>query len=139
VWTLDPRTALERAAGTALYLAAVAVFVVIQEVGLALAREERRAWWAGTGRDALNFAGFTAIAAALRGYGFPLAAALLAGGTLTLVLFGTSVWLETRPWRHRRALAIVAGAALAAPLVALPGPLLAALGAAAHRLFPAAP
>jgi hypothetical protein len=130
---------MERAAGAALYLAAVTVFVVIQEVGLALAREERRAWWAGTGRDALNLAGFTGIATALRVYGFPLAAALLAGGTLTLVLFGTSVWLETRPWRHRRALAILAGAAIAAPLVLVPGPLLATLGEVAHRLFPAAP
>jgi hypothetical protein len=131
----EPRTALARAAGAALYLAAVAVLVLFQEVGLRLRREEQRAWWPGTGRDLLNFAGCGGITAALVEFGFPFPAALVAGGTLTLVLFGTSLWLETRPWRARRALAVGAGAALALPLVLFPSPVVAAIEVVLGRLF----
>jgi len=135
VGPLEPRTTAARALGAALYLAAVAAFVVFQEIGLLLRREERRAWWASTGRDLLNAAGLAGIGGALVQFGFPFATALAAAGTLTLVLFGTSIWLETRPWRHRRWLALCAGAVVALPLVLFPEPILAALGAVVARLF----
>ena len=44
--SLEPRSAAV-AAAVALYLAAVALLILLQEVGLRLRREERRAWWAG--------------------------------------------------------------------------------------------
>ena len=132
---LEPRTAVARAAAAALTLLAVLLFVLLQEVGLVLRREEQRAWWPGTGRDLLNAAGFAGIAGALRAYGFPLPAALLAGGTLTLVLFGTSIFLETRPWRSRRALALAAGALVALPVVLFPAAILEALAEVTARLF----
>jgi hypothetical protein len=137
VGPLEPRSAVARAAGAAAFLCAVALFVLFQEIGLRLRREEQRAWWPGTGRDALNAAGFGGIAAALVAFGFPAPAAVVAGGTLTLVLFGTSLWLETRPWRLRRALAFLAGALVALPLVVFPGAILDALAAISGRLFPA--
>lgn len=132
---LEPRTDAVRALGAALYLAAVAAFVVFQEIGLRLRREERRAWWAGTGRDLLNGSGLAGVTAALVVFGFPLAGAVVAGGSLTLVLFGTSVFLETRPWRGRRWLALAAGALVALPLVLFPSAMLEALAAVVGRLF----
>jgi hypothetical protein len=135
VTSLEPRSDLARAAGAALLFAAVAALVLFQEIGLWLRREEGRAWWPGTGRDLLNAAGLAGIAAALALFGFPTPAALIAGGTLTLALFGTSIWLETRPWRRRRTLALAAGAALALPVVLFPSPLVAAIDALVARLF----
>jgi hypothetical protein len=135
VGTLEPRGALARAAGAALYIAAIAVVVLFQEIGLRLRREEQRAWWPGTGRDALNAAGFAALASALALFGFPLPAALLAGGTLTLALFGTSLWLEARALRSRRTLALLAGAALGLPLLVFPRPVLGAIAGLVERLF----
>jgi hypothetical protein len=135
VGPLEPRTAAARVLGAALYLAAVGAFVVFQEIGLQLRREERRAWWASTGRDLLNLAGLAGIALALVELGFPLPAAVASAGTLTLVLFGTSIWLETRPWRGRRWLALAAGALVSLPLVLFPSPILAGLGVVVERLF----
>jgi hypothetical protein len=135
VGTLEPRTLALRAGGVALYLCAVALFVLFQEVGLVLRRDESRAWWASTGRDLLNLAGVAGIAASLWGFGLPAPAAIVIGGTLTLVLFGTSIWLETRPWRARRRWALLAGGVLALPLVVFPEPLLEAFGALSGRLF----
>jgi hypothetical protein len=68
-------------------------------------------------------------------FGFPPAGALVAGGSLTLVLFGTSVFLETRPWRGRRWLALGAGALVALPLVLFPSAALDALAAVVAKLF----
>ena len=133
--SLAARSDAARFAAAALYVLAVALFVLFQEIGLALRREEQRAWWPGTGRDVLNLTGFAAVAAALVLYGYPVAAAIAAGGTLTLVLFGTSMALETRPWRHRRALALGAGVALGLPFVVLPGAVLAAWTLVFEHLF----
>jgi hypothetical protein len=115
----------------------VALLVLLQEVGLRLRREEQRAWWAGNGRDLLNLAGAAAVSAALRAYGYSLPAAIALGGTLTLLLFGTSVFVETRvSLRRPRVLALVAGLVLAAPAVAFPGAVLRALGRLVGALFP---
>jgi hypothetical protein len=134
--SLEPRGPLVRVAGAALYVGAVAVVVLFQELGLRLRREEQRAWWPGTGRDLLNAAGFAGLAAALVLFGFPLPAALVAGGTLTLALFGTSIALEARAIRSRR-WALLAGAALALPLLLAPGQVVAAIAAILQRLFAA--
>jgi hypothetical protein len=135
--SLEPRSAAMRVAAAALYLAAVALLVLLQEVGLILRREERRAWWAASGRDLLNAVGFAAVAAALRSYGFPLAAAIAVGATVTLALFGTSIFMETQIETSRpRAWALLAGAVLATPVVVFPGEVLAAFGHIARGLFP---
>jgi hypothetical protein len=137
MWTFEERSALARSVAAALYLGAVALLVLLQEVGLRLRREESRAWWAGSGRDLLNAVGFAAVAAALRSYGFPLPAALVAGATLTLVLFGTSIFMETRArLSHPRAWALVAALAVAVPLLVVPGAVVDALGQLAGALFP---
>jgi hypothetical protein len=137
--TLEARSAAMRAAAAALYVAAVALLVLLQEVGLRLRREERRAWWAGTGRDLLNAVGFAAVGAALRAYGFPLPAAVAVGGTVTLLLFGTSIFMETQvDTRRPRAWALAVGVALAGPVLLFPGAVLHAFGMAARGLFPLA-
>jgi hypothetical protein len=111
--------------------------VLLQEVGLRLRREERRAWWAGTGRDLLNAVGLAAVVASLRAYGFPLPAGLGVGGTLTLLLFGTSIFVETREGLPApRALALLAGLAFAAPVLLFPGEVLHAFERMAAALFP---
>jgi hypothetical protein len=135
--TFEVRSAAMRAAGAGCYLAAVALLVLMQEVGLRLRREERRAWWAGTGRDLLNAVGFAAVGAALRAYGFPRPAAIAVGATVTLAVFGTSIFMETQVGTRRpRAWALVVGLALAAPVLLFPGQVLAAFGSAARGLFP---
>jgi hypothetical protein len=137
VWTFEARSAVARSVAAALYLAAVALLVLLQEVGLRLKRDESRAWWAGSGRDVLNAVGFAAVAAALRSYGFPLPAALVTGATLTLVLFGTSVFMETRArLAHPRAWALAAGLVIAVPVLLAPTALIDALGRLAGALFP---
>jgi len=137
LWNLDPRSGLARAAAACLYLAAVALFVLLQEIGLRLRREERRAWWAGSGRDLLNGVGLAAVTAALHAYGFPLSAAMVVGATVTLALFGTSIFMERRAWLARpRLWALLAGLALSAPVVLYPAEVLRAFGRVAVRLFP---
>jgi hypothetical protein len=123
-------------AGT-VYLGAVVAFLLVQELGLRLRREERRAWWAGTGRDLLNVAGLVAIAGALRLVGLSAAAALLVGGTLTLLMFGASVLFASTS--HPRRWAFVAGLALAVPVLLFPGAVLAAYARLARALFPGGP
>ncbi len=133
---LEPRSAAWRALSTAVYLAAVVLFVLLQEVGIRLRREEHRAWWAGNGRDVINAAGFAALAGVLRLLGFPSPAALLLGGTLTLVLFGAYVFMATQTEAaHPRAWAIVIGVAVSLPVLALPAAVAAALAAIVHGLF----
>ena len=80
----------------AITIGTVILFIYLQEIGLKLRREEQRAWWAGTGRDLLNAAGFGAIAWVLTLSGFPLPAALLVGGTVTLIVFGAYVFMVTQ-------------------------------------------
>jgi hypothetical protein len=138
MWILGQRSGLARALAAAGYLAAVALLVMLQEFGLRLRRRESRAWWAGTGRDLLNFLGFAAVTAALRAYGFPLPAALAMGATLTLALFGTSIFMETRaPFARSRAWALGVGLALATPVLVVPEAFLSSLGRLMRALFPA--
>ncbi len=135
--SLEARTAIARAAAGASYLVAVALLVLLQEVGLRLRREERRAWWAGNGRDLLNAVGFAAVTAALRAYGFPFPAALVAGASVTLALFGTSIFFETRARvRHPRAWAVAVGVVLATPPLLAPAAVLAILGQVTAALLP---
>jgi hypothetical protein len=135
--TLESQSAAMRAAAAGLYLAAVALLVLLQEVGSRLRREESRAWWAGTGRDLLNAVGFAAVGGALRAYGFPLPAAIAVGATVTLVLFGTSIFMETQvDTRRPRAWALAAGIALAGPVLLFPAQVLQVFGVAARGLFP---
>jgi hypothetical protein len=135
--SLEPRSALTRTLAAAAYVAAVALLVLLQEIGLRLRREERRAWWAGTGRDLLNAAGFAAVAGSLRGYGFPAAAAIAVGASVTLALFGTSIFMETQVETARpRAWALAVGLVLATPVLLFPREVLDAFTRAAHGLFP---
>ncbi len=137
MWSLEARSALARAVAGAFYLAAVALLVLVQELGLRLRREENRAWWAGNGRDLLNAVGVTAVTVSLRAYGFPIAAALVVSATLTLALIGTSIFMEMRARVARpRAWALTVGLALAAPVLLFPADVLDAFARAARTLFP---
>ena len=138
VTELEARSTAMRAAAAGLYLAAVALLVLLQEIGLRLRREERRAWWAGSGRDLLNAVGFAAVTATLRAYGFPLAAALFVGATVTLALFGTSIFMETQIRTARpRGWALLVGLALATPVLLFPAEVLGVFGAVTRSLFAA--
>jgi hypothetical protein len=140
VWTFEARQGAERLLAAAVYLAAVVAFLLLQQIGLRLRREERRAWWAGSGRDLINVAGLFAIAGALRLVGLSSGAALLVGGTLTLLMFGASVLVATQlATRHGRAWAIAAGLALALPVLAFPGEVVGAVAQVAGALFPGHP
>lgn len=125
-----------RTLAAAAFVVAVAGFLLVQEVGLRLRREERRAWWAGTGRDLINAAGLLAMGAALRLGGFSWPAAVLVGGTLTLAMFGASVFVATQTQTaHPRAWSFAAGAAFALPVLLHPSGVLAAFAAIAAALF----
>jgi len=135
-WTVEPRTGVVRAAAVAAYLSAVVAFLLVQEIGLRLRDEEQRAWWAGTGRDLLNAAGLLAIAGALRMLGLSWPGALLAGGTLTLAMFGASVLVATQlRVRHPRAWAFGIGLTLALPVLAFTPEVVEGLGAIVGALF----
>jgi len=139
VWTVAPRAGVEALAESALFVATVAAFLMLQEVGLRLRREEHRAWWAGSGRDLLNVAGVLAIGGALWLLGLSWPAALLVGGTVTLLLFGATVFLATQTeTRHPRAWALAAGLVLSASLLWFRVELVAALGRVVRALFGAA-
>jgi hypothetical protein len=140
MWRLDPRPDGVRLLAGAAYLAAVVAFLLLQEVGLKLRREEHRAWWAGTGRDLLNAAGLVAIASALRFLGLSWAAALLVGGTVTLLLFGATVLfaLQTET-THPRRWALAAGVVLALPVLVWTSQVVEAFAVAAGALFAARP
>ena len=134
MWTLEPGGG--RLLSHAAYIAAVVAFLLVQELGLRLRREEHRAWWAGAGRDLLNAAGLVAVAGALRLCGFSWPAALLVGGSLTLAMFGASVLVATQvDTRHPRAWSFAIGAVLALPVLIWPGRVLSAFGAVAVALF----
>lgn len=138
VWSIEPRGGADRVLAVAAFTGAVAAFLFVQEVGLRLRRAEARRWWAGSGRDLLNAAGLLAIAGALRLGGFSGAAALLVGGTLTLLMFGASVLVATQTrTAHTRAWAFALGAALALPVLLVPAAILRAFAALAGALFPA--
>jgi hypothetical protein len=140
VWTLEDRSGAGRLLAGAVYLGAVVAFLLVQEIGLKLRREEHRAWWAGSGRDLLNVAGLVAIAGALRLVGLSAGAAVLVGGTLTLLMFGASVLVATQTsTRHPRAWAFAAGLALAVPVLVFPRAVVAMFARLAGGLFPAGP
>lgn len=136
MWTFEPSSGAARLLAGATYLAAVVAFLLLQEFGLKLRRAEHRAWWAGSGRDLLNLAGLAAIAGSLRLVGFSGPAALVVGGTLTLALFGASVFVATQtPTAHPRAWAVAAGLAFALPVLFQPDKFAHAVAAVAHALF----
>jgi hypothetical protein len=136
VWRVEPREGAAYAAAAASYLAAVVAFLLLQEVGLRLRRAEARQWWAGAGRDLLNAAGLCAISGALRLLGLPWPAALVVGGTLTLVLFGASVFVATQTrTAHPRAWALAAGLAVAVAVLLWDDAVVRGFAAAARLLF----
>ena len=136
MWTIDPPPGVPAWLATATYVAAVVGFLLVQEAGLRLRREEVRAWWAGSGRDLINVAGLVAISGALRLLGLPWPAALFAGGTLTLLLFGASVFVATQTSaRHTRAWSFAAGLLLALPALVAPGRVLEAFARLTAWLF----
>src|SRR5689334_15704774 len=136
MWSFQPRDGAGAWLAAGVYLAAVVAFLFAQEAGLRLRREEVRAWWAGSGRDLINTAGLLGLAGALRLLGFPWAGALFVGGTLTLLMFGASVFVATQvDVPHPRAWSFVAGLALALPPVVAPRPVLAAFARVAVALF----
>ena len=137
LWGIEPREGGARLAAGAVYLAAVVAFLLLQELGLRLRREEHRAWWAGTGRDLLNAAGMAALSGALRVLGVSWPAPILAGGTLTLLLFGTYTLFATQSRvPHPRAWALATGLLLAAPVLAWTEEVVGLFGSAAAALFP---
>lgn len=137
VWGIEPREGGARLAAGALYLGAVVAFFLLQELGLRLRREEHRAWWAGTGRDLLNVAGLAGLAGALRVLGVSWPAALLVGGTLTLLLFGAYTLFATAGRvKHPRAWALTTALLLSVPVLAFTEEVVGLLGAAVAALFP---
>jgi hypothetical protein len=137
IWSLEPRSTALRGLAGAACVAAALVVVLLQEIGVRLRREEHRAWWAETGRDLLNAVGFAMLAAALRLFGYPRPAAILVGGTLTLVFFGAYVFMATQTESARpRGWALAVGLAALAPALAWPAELVEAIGAITVSLFP---
>lgn len=136
MWVIALREGWEGLAAAAAYLAAVTAFLLLQEVGRWLSRAESRAWWAGSGRDLINVAGLVSIGGALRLLGLSWPAALLVGGTQTLLLLGATVFIATQlDTRHPRAWALAAGLALTVPVLLFRQEVVAAFGAAAGALF----
>jgi hypothetical protein len=136
VWTIEAGVGAGRILAWAAYAAAVVAFLLAQQIGLWLRREEHRAWWAGSGRDLLNVAGLLAIAGALRWCGFSTPAALLVGGSLTLAMFGAAVLVATQiDTAHPRAWSFAAGAAFALPVLLWPAGVLAVFASIAVALF----
>ena len=136
MWTIAPRSGPEALAASAVYLAAVAAFLSLQEIGLRLRRAEHRAWWAGSGRDLLNVAGLVAMGGSMRLLGLSWPAALLVGGTQTLLLFGATVFLATQTsTRHPRIWGLAAGLVLSLPLLIYRAGVVAAFGKVATALF----
>ncbi len=136
IWSLEPRSGLVRLLLAGLYVGAVILFMYLQEIGLKLRRAEQRAWWAGTGRDLLNAAGFAVLASTLRLSGFPAPPAILVGGSLTLILFGAYVFMATQTastWP--RTWALLVGLAISLPVLLWPAEVIYAASALA-RLFP---
>jgi hypothetical protein len=139
VWSIEERAGIAGVLAVAAYLAAVTAFLLAQEVGIRLRRDEQRAWWAGSGRDLLNVAGLVAIASALRAVGLSWPAALLVGGTLTLAMFGASVFIAIQlEWAHRRAWSFFAGLLCALPLIVWLDRVVGFFAAASAVLFPRA-
>ena len=139
MWSIEERAGIAGVLAVAAYLAAVTTFLLAQEIGIRLRREEQRAWWAGSGRDLLNVAGLVAIASALRALGLSWPAALLVGGSLTLAMFGASVFIAIQlEWAHRRAWSFFAGLLCALPLVVWLDRVVAFFAAASAALFPSA-
>lgn len=138
MWEFEPREGVVRIVAAAVYAGAVVAFLLVQEIGLRLRREEHRKWWAGTGRDLLNVVGLLAISGSLHLRGFTAPAALLVGGTVTLALFGASILVATQlKTGHPRAWALAVGAVFGLPVLLWPAEILAALAALAAALFPA--
>lgn len=137
MWAIEDRGATVHLLAVGTYLAAVTVFLLVQELGIRLQHEEHRAWWAGSGRDLLNVGGLVAIGSALRALGLTWPAALLVGGTLTLAMFGASVFIGVQlEWAHRRAWSFFAGLLCAIPTLVWLDRVVAAFAAATARLFP---
>lgn len=136
MWSIEAREGAARALATLAVLAAVVAFLLLQEVGLRLRRAEHREWWAGAGRDLLNVAGLLAIGAALRLLGLSWAGALAVGGTLTLALFGLTVFVATQTEVARpRAWSLAAGLLVTLPLLAWPREVVALFSAAGSAMF----
>ncbi len=134
MWTIEQEGG--RLLARAAYVAAVVAFLLAQELGLRLRRDEHRAWWAGSGRDLLNVGGLVAIGGSLRLCGFAWPAALLVGGSLTLAMFGASVLVATQLETARpRTWSFVVGAAFALPVLFWPAEVLRGFAAAAAALF----
>lgn len=136
MWSFEPAGGVRDLVAVGLYLGAVLAFLLAQEAGLRLRHEEARAWWAGSGRDLINTAGLLAISGALRLVGFSWAGALFVGGTLTLLMFGASVFVATQTdARHPRRWAFAAGLALSVPVLLAPRLVLGAFARVATTLF----
>ena len=136
MWSFEPSEGAWSLVAGGLYLGAVLAFLSVQQAGLRLRHEEARAWWAGSGRDLINTAGLLAISGALRLVGFPWAGALFVGGTLTLLMFGASVFVGTQTdARHPRLWAFAAGLALSVPVLLVPRVVLGAFARVAATLF----
>jgi hypothetical protein len=137
VWSIEAREGAAGGLAVAAYVGAVVAFLLVQEIGLRLQREEQRAWWAGSGRDLLNVAGLVAVASALRALGLTWPAALLVGGTLTLAMFGASVFIAVQlQAAHRRAWSFFAGLLCAIPVLIWLDRVVAFFAAASAALFP---
>ena len=137
MWEIEARSATVQGVAVGAYLAAVMAFLLVQEIGIRLQHEEHRAWWAGSGRDLLNVGGLVAIASALRALGLGWPAALLVGGTLTLAMFGASVFIAVQlEWAHRRAWSFFAGLLCAIPLLVWLEPVVGFFARATAVLFP---
>lgn len=139
MWSFEPREGAARLLSGAVYLAVVIGFLLLQEVGIRLQREEQREWWAGNGRDLLNLAGLAGLTGALRLVGLTTPGALLVGGTIALALFGSSVFVATQTRAaHPRAWAFAIGLAFALPVLLWPRAVVAAFAALTGALFPGA-
>lgn len=101
--------------GDLAYVAALALFVLLQRLAWKLKEEESHTWWASNGRDVVNGLAVISLSAAIRLQGIALHLALALGATLTLGLSVLHVFLERRlveSWKVSWILAALLGAPL---------------------------
>lgn len=105
--------------GDMAYVAALALFVLLQRLAWRLREEEKHAWWASNGRDVANGLAVVTLSVAIWLQGIAPHLAIAFGATLTLALTVLHGFLDKQFSASWKASWILA-ALLGAPLVIVP-------------------